>query len=70
MPMVRCPKCSSTKIEQGWILSAGKIAFRADGLPYPFIGGNVRTYACVDCGYAESYVEKKYLDKIKSKKGY
>ncbi|RKX27208.1 MAG: hypothetical protein DRP45_01585 [Candidatus Zixiibacteriota bacterium] len=68
MSMAECPKCSSARIDKGWILSAGKIAFRSDGLPYPFSGGNVRTYVCVDCGYTESYVEREYLDKIKSKK--
>jgi len=67
MTMETCPKCSSSKIEVGWILSAGKIAFRSDRLPYPFTGGNVRTYVCLDCGYTESYIDAKYLEKIKSK---
>lgn len=67
MPMKTCPKCTSTRIESGWILSAGKIAFRSDHLPYPFTGGNVRTYVCVNCGYTESYVEEKYLERIRAK---
>jgi predicted nucleic-acid-binding Zn-ribbon protein len=67
MSMDKCPKCLSSTIEAGWILSAGKIAFRSDRLRYPFTGGNVRTYVCLDCGYAESYVDPKYLEKIKSK---
>ena len=68
MQMEACPKCSCNRIELGWILSAGKIAFRSDGMPYPFTGGNVRTCVCMECGYTESYVEKKYLDRIRSKK--
>ncbi|MCK5127252.1 MAG: hypothetical protein KAR42_13440 [candidate division Zixibacteria bacterium] len=68
MSMTECPKCASAQIEQGWILSAGKIAFRSDGLSYPFEGGNVRTYVCLDCGYTESYVVKEYLEKMNSNK--
>ena len=67
MSMELCPKCSSTQIEKGWILSAGKIAFQADNMSYPFTGGNVRSYICLECGYLESYVEKEYLDKVIAK---
>ena len=69
MSMKRCPKCSSTRIDSGWVLSAGKIAYRSDGLPLPFEGGNVRSYVCRDCGYLESYVTQEYLDKITKTKG-
>ncbi|MBU2691262.1 MAG: hypothetical protein KJ970_10055 [Candidatus Eisenbacteria bacterium] len=62
-----CPKCSCTQIEQGWILSAGKIAFKSDEMPYPFSGGNVRTFVCMECGYTESYVDEGYRNKIKAK---
>ena len=70
MSMEMCPKCSCDQIELGWILSAGKIAFRSDDMPYPLSGGNVRTYVCMECGYIESYVDKKYLEKIISKNSY
>ena len=69
MPMEVCPKCSCAQIELGWILSAGKIAFKSDDMSYPFTGGNIRTHVCMDCGYTESYVDKTYLDKMKLKKG-
>lgn len=68
MPMELCPKCSCARIEPGWILSAGKIAFKSDDMPYPFTGGNIRTDVCMGCGYAESYVDEKYLDKVRSSK--
>ncbi len=69
MSMTECPKCRATEIDSGWILSAGEIAYRSEGLPYPIEGGNVRTFVCLTCGYLESYVAPEYLEKIKSKKG-
>ena len=65
MSMSECPKCGSKKIDSGWILSAGKIAYKSDNQRYPFSGGNVRSYACTDCGYVESYVTEEYLEKIR-----
>ena len=64
--MRECPKCGCTEIDSGWILSAGKIAYKSDGQKYPFSGGNCRTYVCTNCGYIESYVDSEYLKKIKS----
>jgi predicted nucleic-acid-binding Zn-ribbon protein len=69
MSMTECPKCHATEIDSGWVLSAGKIAYRSDKLSYPLEGGNVRTYVCLVCGYLESYVAPEYLEKIKAKKG-
>lgn len=66
MAMETCPKCGNANIDRGWILSAGKIAYKSDTQKYPFSGGNVRTYVCLECGYAESYVDSEYLQKIKS----
>ncbi len=66
MEMSECPKCGCTEIDSGWILSAGKIAYKSDGQKYPFSGGNCRTYVCTGCGYMESYVDSEYLKKIKS----
>ena len=60
LEMIECPKCGSRDIDSGWILSAGKIAYKSDKKRYPFEGGNVRTYACVNCGYLESYVNAEY----------
>jgi len=67
MVMNRCPKCESSEIDSGWILSAGKIAYKSDTQRYPFSGGNCRTYVCVSCGFVESYVDSEYLAKIKAK---
>jgi len=67
MVMLKCPKCGCTEIDSGWILSAGKIAYKSDKLKYPFAGGNCKTYVCTSCGYAESYVDSEYLNKIKLK---
>jgi len=66
MAMRECPKCRCIEIDSGWILSAGKIAYKSDGQKYPFSGGNCRTYVCTSCGYVESYVDSEYLNKIKS----
>ncbi len=68
MVMRKCPKCGGTEIDRGWILSAGRIAYKSDGQRYPFVGGNCRTYVCTGCGYAESYVDSEYLNKIKQAK--
>jgi hypothetical protein len=67
MVMNRCPKCDGSEIDSGWILSAGKIAYKSDTQRYPFSGGNCRTYVCIDCGFVESYVDSEYLAKIKAK---
>lgn len=65
MAMKECPKCGSIKIDRGWILSAGKIAYKSDTQKYPFSGGNIRSYACTACGFVESYVDEQYLEKIR-----
>jgi len=65
MAMHDCPKCRCTKIDSGWILSAGKIAYKSDGQRYPMSGGNCRTHVCTDCGYVESYVDAEYLARIR-----
>lgn len=64
--MTECPKCGATEIDSGWILSAGKIAYKSDTKRYPFSGGNVRSYACVKCGFVESYVCSEYLSEIET----
>ena len=66
MVMNRCPKCESSEIDSGWILSAGKIAYKSDTQRYPFSGGNCRTYVCINCGFVESCVDSEYLAKIKA----
>lgn len=63
--MCKCPKCGSSDIDSGWILSAGKIAYKSDKKRYPLSGGNVRSYACVNCGYVESFVSEEYFTEIK-----
>lgn len=64
MAMKECPKCRGTEIDAGWILSAGKIAYKSDKMRYPMQGGNVRTFVCKGCGYVESYADREYLEKI------
>lgn len=63
--MSKCPKCGSEEIDSGWILSAGKIAYKSDKKNYPFSGGNVRSYACKNCGYVESFLGEEYLEQLK-----
>lgn len=65
--MTECPKCGSNEIDSGWILSAGKIAYKSDKMRYPMEGGNVRSYACVQCGFVESFVSEEYLVKVRMK---
>lgn len=65
MSMKNCPKCGCTEIDSGWILSAGKIAYKSDSQKYPFSGGNIRSFACTGCGYVESYVTEEYLEKVR-----
>lgn len=67
MSMKECPRCHSTRIAPGWVLSAGKVAFKAEGMPYPFVSGNMRSYVCTECGYLESYVDQAYLMKVRQK---
>ena len=62
--MNKCDKCGNVEIDIGWILSAGKIAYKSDKMKYPMQGGNVRTYVCLNCGYIVSYVTEDYLEKI------
>jgi len=64
MTMKQCPKCNGTRIDTGRITSAGAVAYRSDRQRHPFVAANVETYVCLDCGYSESYIEKKYRDKI------
>ncbi|KAA3635915.1 MAG: hypothetical protein DWP97_03780 [Calditrichaeota bacterium] len=64
MQMKKCVHCGNENIDTGWILSAGKIAYKSDKLKYPLEGGNVRSFVCTKCGYLESYVSEEYLDKI------
>ena len=64
MEMKKCTQCGNNEIDSGWILSAGKIAYKSDKLKYPIEGGNVRSYVCKKCGYVESYVSEEYLKEI------
>jgi len=66
MTIDKCMKCECTDIDSGWILSAGKVAYKSDDLRYPLEGGNVRSYVCLKCGYMESYVSDDYLKRIKN----
>lgn len=66
MAMKECPKCGGSEIDLGWILSAGKIAYKSDKMKYPMVGGNIRTHVCQNCGYAESYVTPEYMEKLKA----
>ena len=69
MTMKTCAKCGKSEIDMGWILSAGKIAYKSDNMRYPMEGGNIRTFVCMECGYAESYVSTEYLEKLKKSTG-
>jgi len=65
MAMDTCPKCGSTNIDHGVIVSAGKISYRSSKQRLPFVNPNTITYACLNCGYTETYVDLKYRDKVK-----
>ena len=64
--MKTCPKCGRTEIDRGWILSAGIVAHKSDNMKYPMVGGNIRAFVCIRCGYAESFVSSDYLEKLRS----
>ncbi len=43
MAMRECPKCECMEIDSGWVLSAGKIAYKSDKLRYPIYESNCKT---------------------------
>ena len=65
MIMNKCPKCGGAEIDRGWITSAGKVAYLSDKQRGPFVKANCTTYVCVNCGYAETYVDPNYLKKAR-----
>lgn len=63
--VTKCPKCDGQQIDRGRITSAGAVAYRTERQRHPFVSANLITYVCLSCGYSESYVDPKYLEKIK-----
>ena len=59
-----CPKCGGTRIlrvkDTGGNAGISLILGFLSNAP-------VTRYACTDCGYVESWVEEKYLDKLKDR---
>ena len=68
MTMNKCPKCGCNEIDTGRIYSAGAVAYRSALQKHPFVKSNCVTYICLACGYAESYIDAEYLEKIKKMK--
>ena len=64
MAMEKCPKCGSTAIESGQLVSAGGVSFKSDKHRAIF-HQNARSYACLDCGYVETYVDPEYREKVR-----
>ena len=64
MAMNKCPKCGSTAIDTGNLNSAGAVAYKSDKHRVIF-KTNAKSYACLDCGYVETYVNSDYLERIK-----
>ena len=64
MTMLKCPKCGSDQIDKGKIISAGAITFQSGKQKHPFIKQNCTTYACVKCGFCETYVDTEYLEEM------
>lgn len=67
MTMKQCPKCNSTSIDTGKIMSAGAIAYRSGRFRFGPLSSNCDTYVCLECGYTETYVDQKYMEKIKAR---
>ena len=65
MAMKNCPKCGSTEIDTGAILSAGRVLYKTDLQRHLFQSPNIVTYCCLACGYVESYVNESYRLKIR-----
>ena len=62
--MEKCPKCGSTDIIPGEMVSAGSCAFKSDRHKLIF-KSNSLAWACFECGYIESYVSREYLDRVR-----
>ena len=60
-----CTRCGGRNIDQGRIYSAGAVAYRSDLQRHPFVKANCLTWVCMDCGYAESFVEPAYREKVR-----
>jgi predicted nucleic-acid-binding Zn-ribbon protein len=67
MVMKSCPKCGSENIDHGRLLSAGGVGYKSDLQKVMFVKDNCTAYACMDCGYVESYVNTDYFTKLKNK---
>ncbi len=65
MVMDKCPKCGNDNIDCGRIMSAGAIVYKTDKRRFGPLSSNCKTYVCMRCGYAETYVDSEYLDKIR-----
>lgn len=65
MTMKKCPKCDSTSIDAGKILSAGATVYRSGRFRFGPLSSNCSTYVCLECGYEETYVDQEYLEKVR-----
>jgi predicted nucleic-acid-binding Zn-ribbon protein len=63
MAMTKCPKCGSDKIDPGHLYGAGAVAYKSDQHRLIF-KPTAKSYACLDCGYVETYVDPEYLKRI------
>lgn len=62
-----CPKCQSTDLDKGGLVSAGPCTYRSDKQRTPFVAPNCRAVVCNACGYVELFVDEAYLAKMKSR---
>ena len=67
MTMQKCPKCQSSDIDAGKVMSAGGVSYKSD-IHKVIFDTNTTARACLDCGYVEIYVNRDYRDKIKEKR--
>ncbi|MCP4581231.1 MAG: hypothetical protein GY839_06405 [candidate division Zixibacteria bacterium] len=66
MAMEKCPKCGSTDIDNGRMIGIDSIFYKSSKHLF-ILKENCLSYACLTCGYIESYISEEYLNKIKQK---
>jgi len=63
MPMVACPKCGGTDIDEGLIVRRKTILYKSKNYKGLFGGLEFTANACPNCGYVEFYVDGSELRK-------
>jgi len=66
MKLIKCPKCGSQNFKKGQPIDSSGLRFKPEKSGLFYTGEKFEAFACLNCGYAEFYVDpQKLREKVK-----